>query len=65
MKRKTRLIIGNFMIWIGLIGVLINSIWLAYFYNPGIFQAQAKLSLTINIILVILMWIGGSWGMRH
>ena len=53
------------MIWIGLVGVILNSAWLAYFYNPGIFQAQAKLSLIINIILVILVWIGRAWGMRN
>lgn len=65
MEKKTRLIIGNLMIWGGLIGVLINSIYLAYFANPAILQALAQRSLILNIIFVLLMVIGGAWGMRR
>ncbi|MEK6935316.1 MAG: hypothetical protein AABW67_00855 [Nanoarchaeota archaeon] len=64
MKKRTRNIIGSIMIFSGLIGIILNSIWLAYYANPGIFQAQSKLSLIISIILVVIVWIGGSWGMR-
>ena len=65
MKRRTRLIIGNFMIWTGLIGVLINSIYLAYFANPAILRALAQRSLICNVIFVLLMIIGGALGMRE
>ena len=64
MKKRTRNIIGGIMIFGGLIGIVLNLIWLAYYANPGIFQAQAKLSLIISIILVIIVWVGGAWGMR-
>jgi len=64
MKKQTRRIIGSILIWIGLIGVLINSIYLAYFANPAILQGIAELSLIFNIIFVVLMIIGGAWGMK-
>ena len=64
MKKKLRRIIGSILIWTGLIGIILNSIYLAYFSNPAILQALAQRSLIINIILGILMWFGGAWGMK-
>ncbi len=64
MNPKTRRILGNFMIAAGLAGVLINSVYLAYFANPAILQGLAKRSLIFSIIFVILMVIGGAWGMK-
>lgn len=52
------------MIWMGLIGVILNSIYLAYVANPAILQALAQRSLIFNIIFVLLMIIGGAWGMK-
>ena len=64
MKTKTRNLIGSTMVWTGILSIIILNFLVILFPNSAFYHSITRYAVG-NIVLAIIVIIGGAWGMRR